>query len=60
MGPKKKRGLMKELTIDEDVRIAVNLKLKDFRNNEEEKGNFFLPFLLFIFELNAVFTCGDS
>ena len=38
MGPKKKRGLYKELTIDEDVRIAVNLKLKDFRNNEEEKG----------------------
>jgi hypothetical protein len=38
MAPKKKRGFYKELTIGEDVRMAVNLKLQDFRNNEDEKG----------------------
>ena len=37
-GGKGRGGLFKALTIGEDVRMAVNLKLKDFRNNDEEKG----------------------
>ena len=34
----KKRGFTKEIKIGEEVRIAVNLKLEHFRNNDDEKG----------------------
>ncbi len=38
MPPKKKKGFYKQLNLGEDYRIAVTLKLQDFRKNEDEKG----------------------
>ena len=39
MPPKKKnRGFSRPITVGEDIRIAVNLKLRAFRETEEEKG----------------------
>ena len=38
MAPKKRKGFYKELNLGEDYRIAVHLKLQDFRKNEDEKG----------------------
>jgi hypothetical protein len=39
MSPRKKKGgLVRDLTVGEEFRIAVNLALKKFRNTEEDKG----------------------
>ena len=39
MAPRKKKGgLIRDLTVGEDFRIAVNLAIKKFRNSEDDKG----------------------